>query len=300
MLSIVKDSTIKEEFKAFNILPGVEIYTRILSKDGVTGKTALYIHGGGSGGNHTIVTRPSYWMLQKGIFSKMILPDRRGAGLSSPITKIMTYEDNAKDMKGLLDSMGITEKVTAIGVSYGGPIALTLAGIDSRIDEVILIASSPSLKEVKGLWGFMYRHSMLGSIVRSVYKKYVGKLDSTYPDFDEVYDIKNMAVLKKFFLEKIKHIPKDRFESLVLENDSTCSYDNQHISENIKVDVPVYRVIGTKDETWEVDTKDRYKNQIPDMKTRYIEGAGHKDVFFRATDFYDTLYEMIREDKKIG
>lgn len=296
MLSKIQDSSIKEVFNTYGINDSIKIYTRILSNQGDGGKTALFIHGGGSGGNHTIVTRPSYWMIQKGLFSRVILPDRRGAGLSSPLTKIMTYEDNAKDMKALLDAMGITEKLTVIGISYGGPIALTLAGIDSRIEEVILIASSPSLKAVKGLWGFMYRHNMLEPIVRKIYKRYIGKLDSSYPDFDDVYDLKNQSQLKKFFLEKIKHIEKDRFESLMLENASTCNLENQRIKKDFKIDVPVYRVIGTKDETWEMELGDEYKDQIPNMKTRYIQGAGHKDVFFKAAEFYDTLYSMLKQE----
>lgn len=290
MLSRVNDETIKTENKTYALSSGIQIYCKTLYKENSKNKTAIYIHGGGSGGNHTIVERPSYWMINKGMFGRIILPDRRGAGLSSPITQIMTYEDNAKDMKDLLDSVGIKEKITAIGVSYGGPIALTLAAIDPRVDEVVLVSSSPSLKPAKGIMGFLYKHNILEPIVKSVYRRIVGKLEASYADFDGVYDSKNISELKKLFLDGIKHTPKDRFESLMLENASTCSLDNQGISEDIHLNIPVYRVIGTRDETWEVDVGDLYKDRIPFITTAYIEGAGHKDVFFRAEEFYKSLY----------
>lgn len=292
MLSKVNDGSVKKKDAVYSLGNGIEIYCKSLYKEGSRGKTAIFIHGGGSGGNHTIITRPSYWMINKGLFSRIILPDRRGAGQSSPITKIMTYKDNAEDMKQLLNSMGVEEKVTAIGISYGGPIALTLAAIDPRIDEVILLSSSPSLKPARGIMGFLYKHNLLEPIVRKVYKKMIGKLDASYTDFDDIYDAKSVSELKKIFLDGIKHTPKDRFESLMLENASTCSLDNQGISGDIHLNIPVYRVIGTRDETWEVDMGDLYKDRIPFIKTSLIEGASHKDVFFRADEFYDALYDM--------
>jgi pimeloyl-ACP methyl ester carboxylesterase len=290
MLPKLNGLSTKEESRTYKLPNGVQIFSKSLYKVGSNARTAIYIHGGGSGGNHTIVERPSYWMINKGMFGKIILPDRRGAGLSSPITEKMNYEENAKDMKNLLDCMDINEKITAIGISYGGPIALTLAAIDSRVEEVILIASSPSLKPAKGIMSFLYKHNMLEPIVRSVYKRLVGKLESSYVNLDEIYDAKSIGELKKLFLNGIKHTTKDRFESLMLENASTCDLNNQGISKNLKLDIPVYRVIGTKDEVWEVDIGDLYRDQISNIKTAYIDGANHKDVFFRADEFYNTLY----------
>ena len=149
MLSVDKQN-ITETSGEFQLPNGVALYAKtLMTTNRKKGKLAIFIHGGGSGGNHTIVYRPSCWLLNKGHFSTIILPDRRGAANSSPITSVMTYEDNAQDMKLLLDCMGIEEKITAIGISYGGPIALTLAAIDKRVDQVILIASSPSFKPAR-------------------------------------------------------------------------------------------------------------------------------------------------------
>lgn len=295
MLQMPGKTNIYEFEDIYKVDEKVNIYAKTIENKACTNRgTAIYIHGGGSGGNHTIVLRPSYWMLEKGIFSKIIMPDRRGAGNSSPIDKVMTYADNAWDMKKLLDRMSINEKITVIGISYGGPIALTLAGMDSRVERVILIASSPSLKPANGFIGFLYRKGLLDKLVKGVYKKTIGKLESQYADFDKSYEAKGDGDLKKIFLEAIKHMPKDRLDSLLMENASTCSLDNQAISKDIKISVPVYRVIGTKDETWEVDLGDTYKNQISDIKSSYIKDAAHKDVFFRAQEFYEALYSLVK------
>lgn len=290
---IVDKSHIGEREGVYRLQSGVEIYARTLfSTQGREGKTAIFIHGGGSGGNHTIVYRPSCWLINRGAFSSVILPDRRGAGRSSPITSVMTYEENALDMRGLLDAMGISGKVTAIGVSYGGPIALTLAAIDSRVDEVMLVASSPSLRPARGLAGFLYRRGLLERLVKSVYSKSIGTMETAYPDFDGAYDASGVSGLKKLFMDAIRRIDRSRLNSLLLENASTCALQNAAVDARLHVGVPVYRVIGTRDETWEVDTASRYDGQIPLMKSAYIPGAGHKDVFFRAEAFYTALCEL--------
>jgi len=292
MLSTTKDN-ITEKQCEYRIQNGATIGVKTLEANNANGKCAIYIHGGGSGGNHTIVSRPSYWLLNRGYFTKIIMPDRRGAAHSSPITSVMTYEDNARDMKQLLDSMGITGKITAIGISYGGPIALTLAAMDDRVEEVILVASSPSLKPAKGIVGFLYRKGLLEKMVKSVYSKQIGRLPEAYPDFDRAYDIKSITELKKLFMEAIQHTDKSRLQSLLLENASTCDIKNAGIDSRLQVRVPVLRVIGTKDETWEVELGDRYQEQIPNIKTKYIKDAGHKDVFFRASDFYNALESLM-------
>jgi pimeloyl-ACP methyl ester carboxylesterase len=295
MLKNVKSTNIMEEVRTCEISNGVKLFCKLLHGRN-NGKTALYIHGGGSGGNHSMLVRPSKWMIEKGLFRNVILPDRRGAGNSSPMTAMMTFEDNARDMKALLDSLGITGKVTAMGVSYGGPIALTLAAMDPRIDEVILMASSPSLKPARGIMGYLYRHNKLEPMVRSVYKKLVGKNNvSDCVDFDAIYDAKNIGQLKQIFLEGIKSTPKDRLESLIFENASTCNLENQGISHDIRLKIPVYRVIGTKDETWEVNADSLYREQLPLMKTACVQGATHKDIFFRADEFYASLLAQLRD-----
>jgi pimeloyl-ACP methyl ester carboxylesterase len=287
-----------EQVQHYEIDNDIKLYTRIVSEP-QQGKTAIYIHGGGSGGNHTMLLRPAKWLIEQGMFSKVILPDRRGEGLSSPLTQKLTIQDHAKDMKALLDKLDIHEKITAIGISYGGPIAIELAGLDSRVDEIILMASSPSLKSVKGIQGFLYRTKLLEKITTSFYKKNLGKLPVEYPDFEKVYDLKNNSELTKYFVKAINHTDKQMLESLMMQNASTLDQNNSAISPDIKLDVPIYQIIGSNDEIWETDISE-YRNRFSKIENYMVEGEKHKGVILNASLFYEGLKSIYPKTQSQG
>lgn len=122
------------------------------------------------------------------ISTRSYCPDRRGDGASSPVSRKTTVRDHAEDMKTLLDVLGERETLTAMGVSYGGPIALTLAHIDSRVERVALIASSPTLRQVGGLAKFLVKTVLMPLVFRAVYLGKLGTLEPEYPDQDAVYE----------------------------------------------------------------------------------------------------------------
>lgn len=268
----------------------IKLYTRIITGE-KEGKTAIFIHGGGSGGNHTVLLRPAKWLIEQGLFAKVILPDRRGEGLSTPLMQKLIIRDHSMDMKALLDTLGINENIIAIGLSYGGPIAIELANLDSRVDEIILMASSPSLRSVKGFQGLLYRTNVLEKITESFYKKNLGKLPTEYPNFENVYDLKNNNELTKFFVNAIKHTDSSMLSSFMLQNASTLDQSNSAVSPNIKLDIPIFQVIGSKDEIWETNLSD-YQNRFTNIKSYIVEGENHKGVLLNAELFYEGLKEI--------
>ncbi len=284
---------VTEQLQHYEVGNGIKLYTRIISGE-KEGKTAIFIHGGGSGGNHTVLLRPARWLIEQGLFAKVILPDRRGEGLSTALTQKLTIRDHSMDMKGLLDTLNIDEKITAIGLSYGGPIAIELTSLDLRVDEVILMASSPSLRDVKGIQGFLYRTNLLEKITKTFYKKNLGKLPTEYPNLEGVYDLKNNKELTKYFVEAIKHTDSKMMESLMLQNASTLDKNNSAISSDIKLDIPIFQVIGSKDEIWETNIT-QYKNQFTNIKNFIVEGEDHKGVILNADLFYEGLKTIYTE-----
>lgn len=58
--------------------------------------------------------------------ARVIAPDLRGFGLNPDVPDTMTMEDHARDLKGLLDELGI-ERAVVGGLSMGGYIALAFA-----------------------------------------------------------------------------------------------------------------------------------------------------------------------------
>ncbi|MDF2590995.1 MAG: Serine aminopeptidase [Clostridia bacterium] len=293
-LTVSNSIRFTEQVKHYEINNGMELYTRIISGTN-EGKTAIFIHGGGSGGNHTMLLRPAKWLIEQGLFAKVILPDRRGEGLSTPLTQKLAIRDHSADMKALLDALDINEKITAIGLSYGGPIAIELGGLDSRVNEVILMASSPSLRDVKGIQGFLYRSNLLEKITKYFYKKNLGKLPSEYPDFEMVYDLRNNNELTKYFVEAIKHTDSKMLESLMLQNASTLDQNNSAVSPDIKLDIPIFQVIGSKDEIWETNIT-QYKNRFTNLKSFIVEDENHKGVILNASLFYEGLKKIYTKE----
>src|SRR3954462_11579519 len=59
-------------------------------------------------------------------FSRLILFDKRGTGLSDPVSGVATLEERMEDVRAVLDACG-SERVTLFGLSEGGPMSLLFA-----------------------------------------------------------------------------------------------------------------------------------------------------------------------------
>lgn len=254
-------------------------------------KTAIYIHGGGFTGNHTLSVRPSKHLLLRGLFDRVILPDRRGAGLSSPFTKITTFKEQAADLKRLLDFLNAEGPVTAIGVSYGGPVALYLASMDKRIDKVILAASSPTLKHASGFTGLMIRTGLLSGLLNVIFYLFVGRGNPRLTHQDEVYDAKNVLTYAKVFISTLIHSPREMVNSYRLQARSFI--DKSNLEADISLNIPVLQVIGDKDEFWGRYLPDDLKRNYPYLKRVVLKNAGHKAAFLRADEFLDAIEEFL-------
>ena len=147
----------------------------------------MLIHGGGAGANHTIVERPARWLVDRQVYEKIILPDRRGNGASSPLTEIPTFRDHARDMVALLDAQGETGPLDVMGISYGGPIALTLAAMDDRVRRAILFASSPAM-HFSWPWNWLIGSGLVPWVMKFMYRREIGKAEPRYPDLDIAYE----------------------------------------------------------------------------------------------------------------
>lgn len=290
-----EDESIVTTTGEYTLAEGVCLFAKTVRGRPRSGKRALFIHGGGAGGNHSLVERPSRWLIAEGLFDEIIMPDRRGNGLSTPITRKLTMREQAEDMRALLDAMQISGPLTALGISYGGPIALTLAHLDSRVEAVGLVASSPTLKQMSAFTGLLVRLGLIRFMLRAVYVPKLGGVTGEYPSQDAAYDEASAAGMAKVFMESIKRLPKDRAESLLLELESTMDPGNACIPEDVALDVPVLQVIGDRDETWGSEWPAEYAERFPNLRRAIIPGAGHKAVFPRAMEYYQALAGLLRE-----
>ena len=59
-------------------------------------------------------------------FSRLILFDKRGTGLSDPVPGPATFEERTDDLRAVMDATG-SERAAVMGVSEGGAMALLFA-----------------------------------------------------------------------------------------------------------------------------------------------------------------------------
>ncbi|MEW6181483.1 MAG: alpha/beta fold hydrolase [Chloroflexota bacterium] len=296
MLARVTNPNIRAETRTIEIEPTANLYVKILSSTPLSHRTAIYIHGGGNGGNHTLIERPSRHLIDRGFFDTIILPDRRGDGGSSPLPRKFSVRDHAHDMRRLLDALEITQPVTAMGISYGGPIALDLAALDSRVERVVLVASSPTLSANNGIARFLLKTGLLKVMLNLSSAMYLGKLPPAYTDFDPAYDATSQRHLVQAYLEGLKRTPKTYKTSFQYALEATLDESKAGLDENINLDIPVIQIIGEKDEVWGSELLPEYLQRFPQFKQYRVSGGViHKDVFLKAALFQKVLETALEE-----
>lgn len=115
-------------------LNGVQIYYEIHG----TGEPVLLLHGF-SGSSQDWSSLTSDWDQQ----FQLIVPDLRGHGRSSVLTKPFRHQDAAADVLALLDHLGISS-CKGLGVSGGGNILLCVATQrPTLVKAMVLVSATP-------------------------------------------------------------------------------------------------------------------------------------------------------------
>src|SRR5262245_29071797 len=74
-------------------------------------------------------------------FSRLILIDKRGTGLSDPVTHMPTLEQRMDDVRAVMDAVG-SERTVLMGVSEGGPLcSLFAATYPNRTEALVMIGT---------------------------------------------------------------------------------------------------------------------------------------------------------------
>jgi pimeloyl-ACP methyl ester carboxylesterase len=79
-------------------------------------------------------------------FSRLILFDKRGTGLSDPVPGPSKLEDRMEDLHAVLDAAG-SEQPALLGVSEGGPMSVLFAATyPERVRSLVLYGTFPTAK----------------------------------------------------------------------------------------------------------------------------------------------------------
>ena len=71
-------------------------------------------------------------------FSRLIIFDKRGTGLSDPVTEVPTLEQRIDDVRAVMDAAG-SERAALVGISEGGPMSVLFAATHpDRVTALVL------------------------------------------------------------------------------------------------------------------------------------------------------------------
>lgn len=259
-------------------------------------RAAMFIHGGGLGSNHTQLERPSRWLIARELFDQVILPDRRGSGASSPLAHRFDLNEQADDLRRLLDRMNIPGPLTVLGQDIGGPVALALAGLDDRVNCVVLVASGLVRGELPGIARWLLRRGLLRPLIDWEIRRSVGRSEPQPVNFDPAYDARTPMEMADHFRRAVKSIPADRIESLRYASEAELLAELVSAPSGLSLQIPILQVIGEDDEVWVGEPPAEIARRFPNLVTRRVPGAVvHKDVFFKAEAYYQVLFDFLRE-----
>jgi pimeloyl-ACP methyl ester carboxylesterase len=73
-----------------------------------------------------------------GSFSRLIIFDKRGTGLSDPVNRVPTLEERVDDVRAVMDAAG-SERAALLGISEGGPMSALFAAVHpDRVAALVL------------------------------------------------------------------------------------------------------------------------------------------------------------------
>lgn len=296
MLSKVINPELKSFEKQIEIKDNIFINTKVISIDRYPARKALYIHGGGIYGDHTLVVRPAEYLISNDVFDSIILPDRRGAGKSSPLTGPITIKEQSEEMKQVLNALEINEKISVIGSSLGGLVSLYLAGIDNRIERVILIGSSPTLLNASWAYKLAGGTGILKNLLKLAVWFYAGRYPHSYINQDEFYDLKDLKEYRKMAVKVFSHFNRNELSSIFFKIDSLVDIQNCYIPANIDLDIPIFQVIGEEDEFWGKDIPGIYIKNFPLLRRSVIPKASHRDIILKADQFHNEVIKFMKKE----
>ncbi len=100
------------------------------------------------------------WLLRLASFARVIMFDKRGTGLSDPVSEVPSLDLRMDDVRAVMDAAGV-ERAAQFGISEGGPLATLFA------------ATYPERSRALVLYGSFARSSWITAERLETYLKYV-------------------------------------------------------------------------------------------------------------------------------
>ncbi len=125
----------------------------------VTEKPVLFLIHGGPGGNHIHFKFDSITLEKE---AQLIFIDQRGSGMSKKTrASDYTLKNNIEDIEALRQYLGL-DKISILGISYGGMVAQGYAiRYAKHVEKLILVVTAPSYHFIDDAKNYLNKHGTL-------------------------------------------------------------------------------------------------------------------------------------------
>jgi class 3 adenylate cyclase len=228
----------------------------------------------------------AYFARRLASFSRLILFDKRGTGLSDRMSGPATLEERMDDVRAVLDAVG-SERAALVGVSEGGPMsALFAATYPTRTSALVLYGTVAKFTADEGYpWG--WSPDMFHQIVDVGVASW-GQLDSPGLSFlapSLAGDIRLRELWSRF--ERQAASP-GAFAAMMHMN---AEIDIRHVLPTIRV--PTLVVHRTDDTTIAVGQGRYLAEHIPGAKYLELTGADHLPIAGDTDAILDAIEEFL-------
>jgi pimeloyl-ACP methyl ester carboxylesterase len=229
---------------------------------------------------------PSFtrFLLRLGAFSRVILFDKRGTGLSDRVTDSPTLEERMDDVRAVMDAVG-SRRAALLGYSEGGTMCILFsATYPERTEALITLDAYPRIA-----WApdcpFGRTPQQFEEFVKFVRENWGGPLDIERRVPSMAKDERFRGWLAKFY--RAGGSPST-VQALMRMN---YDIDVRHILQSIRV--PTLLLHSARDRVIPVDGSRYMAERIPGAKLVEIDSDDHLAIFGRPNEIPDIVAEFL-------
>ncbi|MGH8867444.1 MAG: alpha/beta fold hydrolase [Actinomycetes bacterium] len=214
---------------------------------------------------------------------RVVTPDLRGYGASTPPSGTTTWDAYARDVAALLDHLGIDRAVLA-GLSMGGQIAMEFHRLfPERLRGLVLADTSPVAETQAGR---RQRHEVADRLLREGMD---AVSDELLPMMVSARTLDEQPDVADHVLRMMKATAPDGAAAALRARAARPDY----VAMLAHVSVPTLVVVGREDAYTPVDTARAMAARIPGATLSVVEGAGHLPTLEQPDAFNAALQALL-------
>lgn len=219
-------------------------------------------------------------------FSRLVLFDRRGTGLSDPITGPYDIEDRSADLRAVVDALEL-ERPVLLGSSEGGMTCTQFAALNpDRVAALVLFSTTVTgIADEECPWAWP----------REFFDLFLDTIEDTWADpsgANVVFtnpSLADDAAARAWYARYFRLSASPSLARMLLE--TTVDVDVRHLLPMVQVPT---LVLHRTDETWLRVEGSRYvASVIPDAKLVELPGTDHYIWEQNAADVVDEIEEFV-------